>query len=246
MKNRPKSLLLFTFSALLLLQACAGAPTPETPTMTENAQSEPLPVEEFVRQGFIGGVPYEETRNNYNESDVPVLLEMLANPDEELHWANIVITLNITGDEDVAGPIINFINDGSERPLSQPHYAAKTSALTSFGYLINHTGSDRALTYLIESLDPAVWQERPQTGISPFQTTLEETYLDLSKNAILGLALSGNPGAAGALRTLLESDLTGQQATFRDNNLETIREAITTNEQIAEIGLVNYYHSIRQ
>lgn len=245
MKNWPRTLIGLFFTGIFILQACAGASTPEPPTMTQTTQSEHLPVEEFVRQSFIGGVPYEETLNNYNESDVPVLLEMLANPDEELHWANIVVVLNIIGSEDVAEPIINFINDGSESPLSRTHYAAKTSALTSFGYLINRTGSKQALNYLIDSLDPAVWQERPATGISPFQTTLEDTYLDLSKNAILGLALSGDKDAAVALQALLDSDPSGQQAIFKANNLETIQEAIATNKQIADIGLVSYYNNIQ-
>jgi hypothetical protein len=245
MKNWPGIIIVLFSVGILFLQACADDSTPETPSMTATTQSDHLPVQDFVRQSFIGGVPYRQTRDTYRESDVPVLLEMLENPAEELYWSNIVIVLNINGSADMAGPIITFINDGSESALSRTHYAAKTSALTSFGYLINRTGSERALTYLIDSLDPEIWQQRPPTGISPFQSTLEETHLELSKNAILGLALSGNSDARDTLQALLDSEPTGQQAVLKANNLETIQEAVLTNRQIAEIGLVEYYSNIQ-
>jgi hypothetical protein len=170
---------------------------------------------------------------------------MLNDRAELAHWANIVVVLNIIGNEEIVEPLINFINAGVEGTLSRPHFAAKSSALLSMGYLINHTKSETALTYLIDSLDPAVWQERGTTGISPFQTNLEETHLELSKQALLGLALSGNDQAAEALSALQESEVSGQQAIFQANVIDLIPEALQTNEEIANIGLVNYYRNSR-
>ncbi len=245
-----KMIILFS-PILFILQACsdtapsASTPNPTQPPSTENGDSPPLPIEEYVRQTFIGGLPYEETLNTYNPSDVPILLAMLNDPNEQPYWANIVIALNIIGDEEIEEPLINFINSGVPGNLSRPHYAAKTSALLSMGYLINHTKSETALTYLIESLDPTVWQERGTTGIGPFQSTLQDTHIEFSKQALLGLSLSGNPTAADALRTFQASDPTGQQATFHAAVLDLIPEALETNQEIANIGLVNYYRNNR-
>lgn len=222
--------------------------TPQTPEPTQPPSAEAdgaptMPIEEFVRQTFIGGIPYEETSSNYHATDVSALLAMLNDPAEEPHWANIVVTLNIIGDEEVVEPIINFINAGVEGTLSRPHFSAKSSALLSMGYLINRTESQQALTYLVESLDPAIWQERGTTGISPFQTNLEESHLELSKQALLGLSLSGNATAAEALRSLQDAQLTGQQAIFQSNVADLLPEALETNEEIANIGLINYYRT---
>lgn len=248
MKRLPITTLLIV-ALLLFLQACAddATPTPRaTPTAPpENESVDPMPVEDFVRQNFISGVPYEETLTSYDADDVPVLLDMLNNPDEAAHWANIVIVLNIIAKEDVAETIIDFINTPVDGTLSRPHFAAKSSAILSLGYLINRTGSETALNYLIESLDPAVWRERGVTGIGPFQSSQTETNQEMSKQALLGLALSGSDRAAEALRTFQNADLEGQQAQFQANVMELIPEALATNEEIANVGLVTYYNNLR-
>jgi hypothetical protein len=234
-------------SILFLLQACSPTP-PLTPDAAQPPSAEddgsqplPLPIEEFVRQTFIRGVPYEETSNNYDASDVSALLAMLNDPDEEQHWANIVVVLNIIGDEDVAESLINFINSGITGTYSRPYFSAKMSALLSLGYLINRTESERVLNYLIESLDPKIWEERGTTGISPYETNLEESHMELSKQALLGLAVSGNSTAAEALRLFQASEVSGQQAIFKAKVIGLVPEALKTNEEIANVGLANYY-----
>ncbi len=223
---------------ILLLHGCASSA--ETPPATETADPDQMGVHEFVRQKYIHGVPYEEA-SKYEVTDVPVLLEMLEDTREEEHWANIVVVLGIIGGEDVAGILIDFINEAVDGVLSQPHYTAKTSALLSLGYLINRTNSEKALNFLMDSLDPSIWVGRGTTGISPFHNSLEESHRDLSKNAILGLALSGNPDAAAALQEFLDADLVGEMEIFREQVRDVVVESIEVNKQIEEIGLIAYY-----
>ena len=151
--------------------------------------------------------------------------------------------LGIIGDEGSVDPLIAFVEAGEDGRLSRPHYVAKTSALMAMGYLINKTGIEKALNYLIESLDPDVWVERKTTGISPFQPAITESNRDLSKYALLGLALSAHPSAAGALRSLQEPTGTQNQMAFQAQVSDIVSEALQDHEIIASEGLVDYYRN---
>ncbi|MCP4419298.1 MAG: hypothetical protein GY805_22010 [Chloroflexi bacterium] len=201
-----------------------------------------MAVEDFVRQAFIRGVPYE-TASGYGATDVPILLEMLNDPVEEAYWANIVVVLNIIGGEEVVEPLISFIDEGVDGELTYSHYIAKTSALMSLGYLINRTGNEQALNYLTETANPEVWVEREVTDIGPFQATVAESNRDLSKHALLGLALSGNPEAAEAMRSLQVAEVAGEQAEFQALVTDVISEALEANREIDEGGLIEYYRT---
>lgn len=239
---------------LFLLCACSSVsetpqPAGPAPTKTEGASVEPMPqpmpIGDYVRQTFIQGVPYEQTITNYGASDASILLAMLNDPREEQFWPNVVVVLNMIGGEDIVEPVIDFINTGVNDTYSRPHFSAKTSALLSLGYLVHRTGSEVALGYLIDSLDPAIWQERGTSGMSPFANSLDETHYELSKQAIFGLALSGNAAAAAALREFQVTELQGSQAVFQARVADLVAEAITTNAEIADSGLIAYYRDNR-
>jgi hypothetical protein len=199
-----------------------------------------MDIKNFVRQVFIHGVPYEEA-NKYDTSVVPTLLKMLEDPTEEAHWANIAVVLEIIGDERAVDPLIAFIEKGVEGKMSRYRYIAKTSALMGLGYLINKTGNEKALNYLKQSLAPETWKARRITGISPFQVSMDERNRDLSKYAILGLALSGHPSAAEALRSLQKPADTEAKRAFQAQMSDVVSEALKTNEEIAREGLATYY-----
>lgn len=200
-----------------------------------------MAIEDYVRQVFIRGIPYEETSDNFDASDVPTLLTMLNDPAEEAHWANIVVVLNIIGGEEVVDPLITFIEASGGGELSYAHYVAKTSALMSMGYLINRTNNEQALTYLIESVNPVVWKERQTEDIGPFQASVAESNQDLSKHAILGLALSGTPDSAEALSSFQAGEGIGEESEFQAAVDDIITEALAANSEIQEGGLDEYY-----
>jgi hypothetical protein len=199
----------------------------------------PMDVREFVRQVFIHGVPYEEA-SRYGAAAIPVLLDMLKDPAERQHWANIAVTLAMSGDDRVVEPLISFIEMEDPRGLSRDHYAAKTSALMSLGYVINRTGNQQALDYLKQSVNPETWATK-RVGVAPFQSSITERNQDLSKHAILGLALSGRPEAAELLRTLQRPADNETQRAFQAQVSDLVSEALKENERIATQGIEGYY-----
>ena len=203
-----------------------------------------MDIRDFVRQTFIHAVPYEEAAK-YGPGVVPVLLEMLNNPAEEEHWANIAVTLCITGDERVVDPLIAFIGKDVPGTLSRSHYAAKTSAVMAMGYLINKTGNEKALAYLKDSLKPEVWEERKTTWTSPYHAATTDRNLRLNKMAILGLALSGHPAAAEALRSLEKPPTTEAGKEFQAQVSDVVSEALSAHEMISKEGLASYYRKSR-
>jgi HEAT repeat protein len=146
------------------------------------------------------------------------------------------------GDESAVEPLIAFIEDADDAGgLSREHYAAKTSALMALGYLINKTGNQRALDYLKESLDPHVWVVRDVAGTAPFQASMIERNHDLSKHAILGLAVSGHPEAAEALRSLQHPAQTDTQRAFQAQVSDVVSEALQEHQKVSSQGLAEYY-----
>ena len=77
-----------------------------------------MPVESFVRQTFVHGVPYA-TASQYGPDTVPKLLAMLNDPAEKDYWANIVITLGMIGDARAVDALIAFVEKGGDS-RSQP------------------------------------------------------------------------------------------------------------------------------
>jgi hypothetical protein len=201
-----------------------------------------LDIREFVRQVFIHGVPYQEA-SRYDASVVPTLLGMLNDPAEEAYWPNVVVVLGMIGDERAVEPLIAFIEAGVQGSLSREHYAAKTSALMALGYLINKTGNQRALNYLKDSVAPETWAARGVAGTAPFQASTTERDRDFSKHAILGLALSGRPEAAQALRSLQQPAATETQRAFQAQVSDLVSEALEEHQRIATQGLENYYRT---
>ena len=180
-----------------------------------------------MRQIYVHGVPYAEA-SEYKASVVPTLLEMLKNPKEQTHWSNIVVTLGMIGDARAVGPMIAFIEKGR----------AKTNAMMVLGYLINKSGNRRALDYLITNLTlPArtrtedVFLQRDDL----FDATAERK---LNKYAVMGLALSGHPRAAEALKSIRNSLKSSAEK-------EMIDEALETLKKIADKGLLEYYRTLR-
>lgn len=240
-----KILLGILFALALTATACQRAnnqpadlmsgPNPDTEVSSEPPQE----VKQFVSQTYIHGVPYEQA-SKYDSRQVPELLAMLGNPQEEANWPNVVVVLGIIGDPQTVEPLIAFAGKG-EGTLSHPQYIAKSSVLMALGYLINKSKDQKAFAFLTESLNPNVWQKRGLGWTSPYQAKMEERNLQLTKMAILGLALSGTPQAADALRSLQQNPPAEIAEGDRNQLKELATEALREHAMIAEKGLINYY-----
>ena len=206
-----------------------------TVSVSASAQED---IGDFVRATYIGGIPYDDA-NAYTPNVVPMLLRMLADENESLHWGNVIVTLCIIGDESVVEPIIAFIERNVEGNVTESQYRAKSSAIMALGYLINKSGNERSLTYLTESVSPALWNQRGIEWRAPFHADDQERNIALSNDAILGLALSGRPEARTVLRNLQSREsLIGMQEGL-------ISAAVETLDAIAERGLSGYYEDLR-
>ncbi len=221
----------------------AKPPEPEMVVMAQAQETPAMSVEDFVRQVFIHGVPYEEA-SKYGPSDVPVLLKILNDPAEKAFWSNTVVVLGMIADESAVAPLIAFIEAGDERGLSQAHYQAKTSALMSLGYLINKSGNQQALNFLKEKLNPETWA-KSGVGIAPFQKSTTERDFDFSKHVILGLALSGHPEAEEALRSLQKPAETEVGRAFQAQQGGLVVDALKEHGKIAKQGLADYYRATK-
>lgn len=198
-----------------------------------------IDIAEFVRQTFIDRLPYEEA-TKYSVDVIPTLLAMLNNRAEERHWPNIILVLSLIGDDRVVNELIGFV--GRDRgQLSADHYRAKTALVMSLGYLINKTGSRRALDYLRSGLDPRVWPARVGSNMAQYQRSPIERNHDFAKHALLGLSVSGNAEAGSALRALQQRARNPAEQKFRDEVRELIVEALKEHQQIASGGLAAYY-----
>jgi hypothetical protein len=205
-----------------------------------NVPAPPEDIKDFVRQFFVHGVPYERAMR-YGSQAVPTLLDMLADPKEEHAWPNIVMVLGMLGDERAVSPLISLIEQNPKGELEYFQYDAKKNAIFGLGYLINKSSNQRALAYLKDGLDPPAWTKRGITWISPEHETAAERNRELSRVAIIGLGLSGDPSAAEALRALLTAAPTALEPGFRQQMSGVIWEAVRANQRIAERGMANYH-----
>jgi hypothetical protein len=203
-----------------------------------------LDIREFVRLVHIHGVPYEEAIK-YDASVVPILVEMLADRKEEPYWPNIVVTLGMIGAPDTEKHLIEFLTRGGG-PISDSHYRAKSSVPTALGYVINKNGSEAALAYLKQSLNPSIWNRRQLRWTTRLHQNNEERNIQLSTMAILGLALSGNPSAWESLQSLQKPAVTEEGKKFQSRVSEVTALALRDHQIIAKEGLLNYYRKSKR
>jgi hypothetical protein len=216
-------------------------------TIPEEAESLP-DVVDFVQRTYIHGLPYDAA-SRYPPSAVPTLLAMLESVDEDSRYlTNVVLTLGIIGDDEVARRLVRFVSEGTGRPssgvVSKEVYVAKTSAVMALGFLANRQ-SNTALNYLLESLQPGIWTRRGVSWASPIHPDTAGRDLQLTQMAIIALALSGREPAGDALRAVQGQPRTFAPPGFPEAALQPISdllaEALTAHGEVDRQGLKSYY-----
>jgi hypothetical protein len=202
-------------------------------------ESDTTDIKQFVKRLYIHGLPYEAA-TRFGPESVPALLEVLANPKDEPHWSNAIITLAIIGDESVFERIRSFIEQPRSKQTDES-YRARTAAIMSLGYLLHRTKSDKVLQYLKQGLEPKAWAGKSGIGKASYHSGIEGRHLDLAKYAIHGLALSGHPDAIKALKSMQQSPTSNEQKKLLDLKASMIAESLKTHETIAARGLIEYY-----
>ena len=108
--------------------------------------------------------------------------------------------------------------------------------MVALGYLVNRTGNQKALTYLVWGARPKAWAKRGLRWQSPSATSRDE---DMSTSAILGLALSARPEAAKALHDL-QSEETDNQAIRGSVVNPALGLALAEHVKVRRKGLAAY------
>ena len=158
-------------------------------------------MDDILHRTYIHGVP-PEIEKKFSSKDVPKLIEILNNSNEQKKWPNIVTILGTIGDLQAVGPLTEFIIKGEGR-LSRHAYDAKTVAITSIGRIINSYKSQSnksELRFLLEGLDPEAWISKINWE-NPYNLNEEEQKVQLSRAAIWGLALTGTKIAEDSLNS---------------------------------------------
>jgi HEAT repeat protein len=200
----------------------------------------------FVRQTYVHGVPYNQAVAFDPRAATPVLVNLLFDAREQDYLANIAVTLGMLGEEQAVEPLIRFIEQAppAGAALTPAQYVARTSAIMSLGYIVNKTGSPRALAYLRESLRLQVWVERRLNWTGPFDASPDDRNAHLTKMAVLGLGLSGNGAAAEALRSFQAAAALDPAGAIHVKLRDALVEALAANDAIRRTGLAGYYREM--
>jgi HEAT repeat protein len=199
-------------------------------------------VRAFVRMLHIEGIPLAEARRFDPDAALDPLLAVLSDPAEEPHWANAVVVLGMLGDERGLDAMLDKLEAG-DGSVSEARWRAAKTVPMALGYLVHFAGSERALRYLEESLDPAVWQARGVRWRSPVHPDAGARDAHLTKMAILGLALTGDARAAAALRGVDPARAVGRPGSSADveRTRSLIDRVLVEHGRIAARGLACYY-----
>ena len=194
-----------------------------------------LPVEDFVRQVYVSGIPYDEAKA-YGAHETKILFNMLNDVNEERYWPNIIVMIEIIGGEPDVSKVIDFINESSVGEFSDSRYQAKRAAIFGLGYMINNLKSEQALNFLEKGLAPQNWSDI--RGVSKRYPEVDDRNRDLSKHAILGLALSGTDEAISVLERFEESSVL--ETEYGANMKDLVVQAISEGKKVKAKGMADY------
>jgi hypothetical protein len=151
--------------------------------------------EALARTTYFEGVPYGEGRN-LGEAGVARLIEMLDDPDEAPHRAQIIELLGISGRAGAYEAVAAAAAGAPTGEVDGATYRTRVAALVALGHLAH--GDDRALADLIAAATadaaPPTWSHRHLRG--PRLAAL------LRRSAAMALGVSGRPQAEAVLRRL--------------------------------------------
>ncbi|QIL90170.1 hypothetical protein GNX18_10680 [Microbulbifer sp. SH-1] len=206
---------------------------------TANSQTTiEMDIDDFVRLAFIEGVPYEDAAK-YDQTYLPILINMLKDPNEIDHWGNIVAVMGIIGDESSLDEMIAFIEGKPSLEYTETYDRAKTSAIVSIGYLINKSNSDRAVKYLEKMSFPENWEAKKIPGLTKRQKTYANRNRKFSRYAVIGLGLAGNEKSELALKRI--KSIKFKDKAYQDEIDGVVDSTISENKKIRKLGLKKYY-----
>ena len=155
--------------------------------------------EELVRAHYVEGLPYAEARE-LTPADVERLIEMLRDSGEAEHHENIVMALGISGEPHAYPALVAFDDTDLEGEVGAAQYRARRAVPLAMGHLADT--DSRALQFLLAAARREESESAPRWRYQYLRGAKLAGIL--RRAAITGLAMSGQPEAAAALRDLGE------------------------------------------
>ncbi len=189
-----------------------------------------------VRRNHIQLAGY---RASYDSAAVPQLIAKLESETNERRRACWASVLGLIGDETAVEALIAAIETPN---LRGPAWLDSLSEeFRGLGCLVNRTGSARALTYLLDGLTSGAWRKRNvQQGSPPLFRSDADYDQQLSKLAVIALALSGDARAGDALRSMQSSPKPGQALVGKELD-DMLASWLEVHQLVAERGLQGMY-----
>jgi hypothetical protein len=189
--------------------------------------------ENLVRSRYYEGLPYDRARE-LTAVGTSRLIEMLRDPAEAEHHAQIVMALGIGGEADAYEALEAFASHPPTGEVESHVYAAHASIALAMGHLAQR--DDRALAFLAAAaryVDRAApeWSYRHLSG-----ATLAA---QLRRDAITGLAISGRPEAIPLVREFETSSArraAADGAAVDAKLVDHVRHALGLHAQVAREG----------
>lgn len=185
----------------------------------------PEEIVDFVKALHIHGISYEQARQ-FGPDAVPILLGLLADPENAPYKTNIVVTLGFIGDASVRQPLIDYLTQ-TEGEVSLSEFKGLSAVPFALAQLA-HQGDEASLNFLIASSDQAYWNNQTL----PWTYNGQSYYLDLYQNSLLALGVSGQPQAQARL-----SEITSQQGIGDLEQNDVLRQALELNQRVQNEGM---------
>lgn len=184
-------------------------------------ERQPVPIKDFVLAIHTEGISYDVASKYSSEGDLKILHELLGEEQHAPYWPNITRVIGIVGGDSEVGRLISFVQgtDVAFDSSSTAVLRGRASAVSSLGYLARKE-SPRALSYLLDGVDPHVWRDRAPWLAEHEHEDWAATIL--STSAVQGLAFSGKSEAASeTLHGLLKDASTDESIRRRAESVLT-------------------------
>lgn len=179
-----------------------SAPQPSTtPRTSGGPQGSPEPVKSFIQGNWAEGVPYNRAKL-YTDNDIPILKEILGDPEQAKSWSSAVATLGAIGSDEARSTLLDFLLRDPDGHLSASEYLGKSNVPVALGWIVQRhkevSGAPdaQALETLIKMTDSTWWSETAKIN---WTTVIHGNRQDLISSlvikSLIGLALSGTDEA---------------------------------------------------
>ncbi len=179
----------------------------------------------FVKRWHIHGIPYEQARQ-FGPEAVPILLELLARPENVPYATNIVVTLGFIGHPGARQPLLDYLTQ-TEGDVSLDQFRGLASVPYALAQLA-HQGDLAALTFLLQAADQTYWSGQTLPWTYNGQTYEGELY----HKSLLALGVSGLPQALARLEEIKEQAGVSSQA-----DRDVLHQALELNRRVQQEGM---------